>query len=192
MIVPLLALLLANPGPLAGDRLAARVAIEEQSACRTLSGGYFLSFSLNVAFGVEEGLPLGVVPGGGRVVRAEVTYDEDTQASAAFVEAGGATAPEAVAPERADRVLVGPGSAAHGRAAAWIPLSTEPADWPAALLPGDYHVTFELRVPVVDAAGDRRDSPPIATAPLAIRIPDPTSVQECPFDAAPRGLLLAS
>ena len=186
-VVLLLLLLLIVSPTASGERVDLRLALEEQSACRTLDHRYYVAFRLRASYEAASDIPVALAVDEGYVTGATVWYDEQTRA--AFVHTG-LDADLALPPTRDWRtVLVTPGHAVAGDLSTWVPLSTEPADWPAALLPGDYRVGFEVQVPAVD---DGRPAWLSLDAPLlTVHVPDPSSVQECPFEGAPHNGLAA-
>lgn len=180
-------LLAAAPVPIpaaAIDSPAVTVRLEEQAACRLLSGGYVLSFALRTSYAPTSGAPAALDLEGQRVVRAAVTFEG---AEPVHFAATSGVVVERAGDARGRPTPIGPGRAVEGRATARMALSTDPSDWPGALLPGDYQVRFVVRIPVAGAAG-RVEAVEVET-PLAIRIADPTTAQECPFDMTPDDFL---
>lgn len=184
------ALLLATPVFVnaSGEGVHATVRLEEQSACRLLSGGYVVTFMLRTSYALTASSTSPVRPAGGRVTSATVVSDWGE--SVRFVLPGSSDEARSRAVTHEGTASSGPVHAIEGRTTVRLPLSTDESDWPGALLPGDYTFRFALGAVMV---GDAGASPGVeATAqPLAIHIPDPTSAQECPFSLAPRNLLVA-
>lgn len=160
--------------------LQVRIRIEEQSACRLLAGGYLLSFVFQPSFSGDDGIAMPIEARAARVTRATVKLGDE--APVEFV----SPVVRRHAVPSTDSVSVGDGV---GQMTAHIPLSTDPADWPSSLLPGDYTIRFGVTLAAADdTAGIRRVD--MDALPLAIHVPDPTAVQECPFDLSPPDLLL--
>lgn len=175
-------LVLSLPALTAAAQPAIDIRIEEQSACRLWSGGYMLGFVLRSSLETSrsDSAPVDARPV--RVSRAWITFADEPPIE--FVAAGAQRADARSVPDRSagidsERLLT-----AH------VPLSVDPADWPASLLPGDYELRFSIEAQMVDGSGEARRVE-VETPTLAIHVPDPTAVQECPFDLAPPGLLVA-
>lgn len=178
-----LLLLLALLPVAAGDPVTLEVRLDEQSACRTLDDRFYLAFVLRTTIEPASGTPVVVAPDA--VVVSRVVVDDVPERP--FVGVGLAEGPMDVPEER--RATLEPGHTAGRFVTAWLPLSNDPADWPGALLPGSYTVSFEVQVPVVDEG--QATAVRVTTPPARVVVPDPSSVQECPFDGEPgRGLLL--
>lgn len=168
--------------PTATAQPAVDLRIEEQSACRLLSGGYMLGFVLRASFDTtpSDRAPLDVRPL--RISRARITPAGEP---AVEFEAAGA--------HRADAGSRPDGAAGAGQESvltAHVSLSVDPVDWPASLLPGDYQLRFSVEAQMVNGSGEPRRVE-VEAPSQAIHVPDPTAVQECPFDLAPPDLLVA-